>query len=111
MKVLQIETTNGVEVVVRHEPLTSDVLILQLRNETTDETDSNTVGWVKQRDRLVISIPTNEPFFKLGAKYEMTLRNGDTVIYRGKAIVVAQGTDIQNYTPSKHKIQRFKTKD
>jgi len=53
---------------------------------------------------------TQDVAYFAGDKHEITITNTttETVIYRGKMIVVKEDTDIQNYTPSTQTTQRFK---
>lgn len=109
MKVLKLNTINSVSVVLRTTLLLSDNITLRLRNESTDVVYSAPITWVYSKDRIVFDFETLESF-KEGEKYEMELLKLEEIVYRGKAIVVKEDTDIQNYTPSKQQTQRFKTK-
>ena len=112
MKVIKIDTPFELSAVVRIAPSTGDIIDFKSRNEATDlEADFN-INWEYTHSRLLFTLPaiTQDVAYFAGDKHEITITNTttDTVIYRGKMIVVKEDTDIQNYTPSTQTTQRFK---
>lgn len=74
--------------------------------EKADNDSSKLAYFSKINDRFQIIIPQNTEF-KAGNKYEIFIKKGEIIVYRGKMIVTKENTDIQNYTPSKQQNQRF----
>ena len=112
MKVIKLNTSFDLSAVVRIAPNEGDILFFKSRNEATDlEADFN-IDWEFTHGRLLFTLPaiTEGVAYFAGDKHEITITNTttETVIYRGKMIVVKEDTDIQNYTPSKQTTQRFK---
>ena len=112
MKVIKIDTPFDLSAVVRIAPTSGDVLFFKSRNEANDLIADYNINWEFTHGRLLFTLPeiTSGVAYNPGEKHEITITNTttDTVIYRGKMIVVKEDTDIQNYTPSKQTTQRFK---
>jgi thioredoxin reductase len=96
MKVLFLNQPLIFKCIPRIYPNFSDNLILTLRNEMNNlEINANvsfTVG-----EFLEVTILTQPTDFKIQNKYEITLKNGTEIIYKGKTLILKTGTDIQNY--------------
>ena len=112
MIVLELNTPFNVSVVPRIAPTLLDVINLVTINENTKFTFSYELDWTMVKGRLSFTLPDTNTDYKAGRKYEVTILNDTTsqILYRGKLIVVKEGTNIQNYTPSTQTTQRFKTK-
>jgi len=112
MKVIKINTPFDLSAVVRTAPSLGDLLSFYSRNEATDLTANYNINWEYSHGRLLFTLPeiTEEIAYNAGEKHEISITNTttETVIYRGKMIVVNEDTDIQNYTPSTQTTQRFK---
>jgi len=96
MKVLFLDAALDLYLIPRVYPLLTDTLTLTLRNESSNETITPAVTFVLG-EKLKVTITTQPTDFKTQNKYELELKNGTSVIYRGKIIILAQGTDVQNY--------------
>lgn len=107
MKVLKLNTPFEISAVPRIALVSSDVLIFTARNENTNAGFDYTLDWSIVNGRLNFELPDTNPDFKAGNKYEIFIKKSDTIIYRGKMIIVKEDTDIQNYTPSKQTTPRF----
>ena len=112
MKIVKLNSIVEISAVVRTAPSLLDVLVLKLKNETTNLLIELPLTWYIHKNRLVFTIDTIPADFKAGNKYEIEIFNetSSKIIYLGNLLVVKEDTDIQNYTPSKQKTQRFKTK-
>ena len=111
MIVIELNTILKLSAVPRIAPFFSDSLVLKAIKETTQESINIELIHYMYNGRLVFTFDIPDTF-KSGDKLEISINNETTgaIVYRGKAIVVKEGTDIQNYTPSKQITQRFKTK-
>jgi hypothetical protein len=96
MKILFFNDPLVFKCIPRIYPNVADVLVLTLRNEmnnleiTPDFTF--TVG-----EFLEVTITTQPTDFKIQNKYEITLKNGTEIIYKGKTLILKSGTSVQNY--------------
>jgi hypothetical protein len=111
MKILELNKPIELGAVVRTAPTVGDNLILKLRNEFSNLLIEIPIVWSESKGRLVFSFDTQTDF-KAGNKYQLEIYN-DTesqTIYFGKLLVVKEDTNIQNYTPSTQRTQRFKSK-
>lgn len=111
MIVIELNTILKLSAVPRIAPFFSDSLVLTAIKESNQESIAIELIHYMHNGRLIFTFDTPETF-KSGDKLEISIKNEteNTIVYRGKAIVVKENTDIQNYTPSKQTIQRFKTK-
>ena len=107
MKVLKLNTPFEISAVPRIALVSSDVLIFTARNEATGLITAYTLVWSMTNGPLVFELPDTNPDFKAGNKYEIFIKKDDTIVYRGKMIIVKEDTDIQNYTSSKQTTPRF----
>lgn len=107
MKVLKLNTPFEISAVPRIALVSSDVLIFTARNEVTNVSVNYTLDWSLINGRLIFELPDTNPDFLAGNKYEIFIKNGDIIAYRGKMIIVKEDTDTQNYTPSKQTTPRF----
>ena len=96
MKVLFLDAVLDFYLIPRVYPIVTDVLTLSLRNESTDEAITPAVTFTIA-EQLKINITAQPTDFQAQNKYEVELKNGTDVIFRGKIIILAQGTDVQNY--------------
>ena len=112
MKIIELGSLVEISAVVRTAPSLLDILVLKLKNETTNVLIEETITWYSHKGRIVFTFDPLPEDFSAGNKYEIQIFNQNTqqTIYLGKLLVVANGTDIQNYTPSKQRTQRFTTK-
>lgn len=94
--------------VYKSTPINADSTLIKADNTTekADNDSSKLAYFSKINDRFQIIIPQNTEF-KAGNKYEIFIKKGEIIVYRGKMIVTKENTDIQNYTPSKQQNQRF----
>lgn len=110
MKVIELNTPVEVALIPRVMPLAGDLIDLILENENSNLVINLPTTWARAKNRLVISFDNDHADFKAGNHYKMTLKNGANVIYIGNLLIVKENTNIQNYTPSTQKTQRFKSK-
>ena len=96
MKVLFLNAVLDFYLIPQEYPLLTDTLTLKLRNESSNKTITPAVTFVLG-EYLKVNITTQPADFDIQNKYEVELKNGASVIYRGKIIILAQGTDVQNY--------------
>lgn len=106
MKVLFLETDLTFSLIPRVFPSLIDNLILNLRNEITN-VEINPEITFTIADRLNIKILEQPSDFQSQNKYEVELKNGTNVIYRGKLLILEQGTNIQNYEYGSQTKTRF----
>lgn len=78
-------------------PQISDDLTIELRNEMSDFTITDTCNWVEDLGRIYITIPSPQTDFVIGNKYSIVIKNGTDAIYYGKLTVLENGTDTQNF--------------
>jgi hypothetical protein len=97
MKVLFLNNPLIFSLIPRKYPDISDILSLELRNESTNTTINNAVYFSTDERKLYVELAAQPTDFKTQNKYEITLFNGLEIIYKGKLIVLEAGTDIQNY--------------
>jgi len=112
MKVIRIDTPFELSAVVRIAPTSGDIIDFYSRNEATNLETTYNINWEYSHGRLIFELPaiTQDVAYFAGDKHEIIITNTtiETVIYRGKMIVVKEDTDIQNFTPSTQTTQRFK---
>ena len=106
MKVVELNKDVQLRAVVRVAPNLSDELELITGSTVLPLT------WSTYNGRLVFGFDTPANW-KATDRFDFKIKNitTDSIIYIGKLIVVKEGTDIQNYTPSTQKTQRFKHKE
>ena len=110
MLVVRLNSLVEVSAVPRIAPA-FDTLKLTATNETTQIETIIYIEFYMYNGRLIFTFEIPEAF-KAGDKFEIEINEEttNTIIYRGKLIVVNESTDIQNYTPSTQQPLRFKTK-
>jgi len=96
MKVLFLLEALKFSLIPRKYPIISDILTLNLRNETTGLVINPAITFTVT-DKLNITITAQPLDFKTQNKYEVTILKGSEIIYKGKLIVLESGTDVQNY--------------
>lgn len=96
MKVLFLESPLEFSVIPRKYPNISDTLTLKLRNENTGDVITPEITFIVTQ-KLDITIIDQPLEFKTQNKYEVTISNDSEIIYKGKLIVLDEGTDVQNY--------------
>jgi hypothetical protein len=108
MKVLYLNKPYDINLVPRVYPLANEDLVLTLRNESTQLTFEPEIEYLVN-GLLTVSIIGGVPLdeFQSMNKYELTLKNGLSVVYKGKLIVVDESTDIQNYAYTDQTNSRF----
>ena len=106
MKVLFLNNPLVFSLIPRKYPVVTDILTLNLRNESSNLTITPVVSFTVN-DKLNITITTQPQDFKTQNKYEVTLLNGEEIIYKGKLIIVESGTDIQNYNYGSQSTSKF----
>ena len=106
MKVLFLDADLDIYLIPRVYPLITDTLTLNLRREQSDVNISPAVTFVID-ERFKITITDQPSDFKTQNKYELELKNGTKTIYRGKIIILAEGTDVQNYEYNSQPNQRY----
>lgn len=109
MKALFLTETLVFYLIPRIYPLSTDPVTLSLTNEQTGEVLNPSITFVVA-EKLSITITTQPTQFRSLDKYDITVKNGETVIYLGKMIILDSGTDIQNYKTSSQQNGRFKYK-
>jgi len=110
MKIVELNTPVEVALIPRVMPLAGDLIDLTLKNETSNLVINLLTTWTRLKNRLVIYFDNTNADFKANNHYQMTLKIGANVIYLGNLLIVKENTNIQNYTPSTQKTQRFKSK-
>lgn len=74
-------------------------LTFLLRDELRDTTtEIQILGTYYENSVLILNF--NEPIFKEGQSFEITINENDILIYRGKAFATAQ-TDLENFELNK----------
>lgn len=107
MKVLKLTEALKFSLIPRIYPITSDTLVLTLRNEMTNEVLTPAFTFTIT-DLLNITITTQPTDFKDKNKYEIELKKSANVLYLGKLITLNSGTDVQNFNYGNDK---FKFRD
>lgn len=107
MKVLFLDTPLVFYLIPREDPLETDTLTLAMRNEITGKIITPVVNFELINKDIKITIPDQPEDFSISNKYEIELINNSIVIYRGKLIILAEGTDIQNYNYSSQPNAKF----
>lgn len=106
MKVLFLDAVLDFYLIPRVYPLITDTLTLSLRSEITNEVLTPPVTFTIE-EQLKINITTQPTEFAIQNKYEVELKNGTDVIYRGKMIILAEDTDVQNYEYSSQPTAKY----
>lgn len=106
MKVLFLNTPLDIYLIPRVYPILTDTLTLNLRNEISNVVITPAVTFLIE-EQLKVTITDQPDDFKAQNKYELELINGSSVIYRGKIIILAEGTDVQNYEYSSQPNLRY----
>lgn len=109
MKVLFLDTPLIFKLIPRKYPDVTDTLTLELRNENTNLIITPTISFLVA-DKLSITVLEQHSDFKTQNKYEITLLNSSEIIYKGKLIVLEQGTDLQNYNYGSQTTSKFQFK-
>lgn len=109
MKIVYLDTPVELSAVVRTIPQAGDSINIILKNEVSGLVIDLPTTWTYSKQRLNFSFDIDSDL-KAGNHYQITLKNGSNVIYLGNLLVVKQNTNIQNYTPSTQRTQRFKSK-
>ena len=94
MKALILNNSLEFHFIPRFYPENTDNLVLNMRNEMTDEVLTPEIT-VNITDLVVITILNTE--FKVQDKFEISLFNEGALIYLGKLLVLKEGTSVQNY--------------
>ena len=106
MKVLFLLEALKFSLIPRKYPIISDVLTLNLRNETTGDVITPAITFSVD-EKLNITITTQPTDFKTQNKYEVSILRGSEILYKGKLIVLESGTDIQNYNYGSQTTSKF----
>jgi hypothetical protein len=77
----------------------SGLITFYLRDELKDLTHTIDVSTVYYQNSILTLI-FDEPIFKEGQSFEVTINENDNLIYRGKAYATAQ-TDLENFELNK----------
>ena len=96
MKAIFLEEPLIFYLIPRKYPLISDNLSLNLRREIDNLILTPEITFVVG-EKLKIRITEQQIEFQIGDKYEIELKNGSEVIYRGKLIILKEGTNTQNF--------------
>lgn len=112
MKIIRLNNDVKIGVVPRITPILTDELILKVRNEVSNLEMEIIVLFTIENERIIITFDVLPDDFIAGNKYEIEVYNETTLktIYLGKLLIVKNDTDLQNYTPSKQRTQRYKAK-
>jgi hypothetical protein len=107
MKVLFLDAVLDIYLIPQDYPINTDTLTLELRREQTDVIISPAVTFTTGSEQLKVTITDQPDDFKTKNKYEFELKNGASTIFRGKIIILAQGTDVQNYEYNSQPNKRY----
>jgi uncharacterized membrane protein len=106
MKVILLDSQYSFSCVPRITPLLSDTIVLTLRNELTDEIITPEINFTVGQ-KLNVNILDNFEFFKEKNKYEISIKLGSVILYKGKLIALDQNTNIQDYEYGSQTTKRF----
>lgn len=108
MKVIYLNKPYDINLVPRIYPEVEEELTLELRNESTDFTFQPEIEWMVN-NLMTVTITSGVPLgeFQSMNKYEMTLTNGLSIVYKGKMMIVDEDTNIQNYVYTDQSDSRF----
>ncbi len=101
MKVVT-EAIPVIKLVPRFYPALSDDLIFNLDDGTVLD-----FTWTIEKNNIIVTIESTAGFVQ-GQTYSFTIKKGADIVYKGKIIFVADGTDIQNYTNQSQDTKRWK---
>jgi len=96
MKAIFLNTPLIFSLIPRKYPLITDELSLNLRREIDDLVLTPEITFTID-DKLNITITEQSEQFRILDKFEIELKNGVEVIYRGKLIILKEGTNTQNF--------------
>jgi hypothetical protein len=96
MKAIFLDNPLIFSLIPRKYPLITDDLSLNLRREIDDLVLTPEISFTID-DKLNITIVEQPEQFKILDKFEIELKNGSEVIYRGKLIILKEGTNTQNF--------------
>lgn len=97
MKILYFENIGHTFTVIpRVLPNDGDTLVVKMRNEITnvEEEIANSFSYINNYFTLTLA---DSAFFQLHNKYELTILRNNSIIFRGKAIVISVNDSVQNY--------------
>lgn len=108
MKVIYLNKPYDINLVPRIYPEVEEELTLELRNESSDLTFQPEIAWIAGNS-LTVTITSGVPLgeFQSMDKYEMTLTNGLSIVYKGKLIIVDETTNVQNFIYTDQSNSRF----
>lgn len=109
MKVLFLGSSLLIKVVPRVYPQITDTLVLRLRNEITGIILTPEINF-SVGQTLDVTLLNPQTDFKVQNKYEIEISNDGWVIYRGKLIILEDGTDVQTYNYGQESNSRFNFK-
>lgn len=96
MKVLFLNTSYTFSFIARTE-IISEKISVSLRNEMTNVVIESESDFMEVGGRTYLTLSGDTSDFKEKNKYEITLLSDGNLIYKGKAIILKEGTDVQNY--------------
>lgn len=105
MKVITLDEPI-IYLVPRVYPELTDDLTIEVVNEETGESFSEDPIWTIEKQLIKIAVLETNLLVPL-ANYEFTLKNGSTIIYKGKMMLVDNNTDIQNFDPQTQEDKRW----
>jgi len=114
MITIELSSNQSFSFMPREVPSGMDMLQLTIRNEAKGDVFTTGLAFIVNEfttNNLVTCTPVDLiPSISPLNKYELfiTNLNNNYVIYRGKLLITASGSDIQNYSPSTQKTPRFK---
>lgn len=97
MKILYFENIGHTFTVIpRVLPNENDTLVVKMRNEITNAEQEIENSFSYQNNYFTLTL-ADSPFFQLNNKYELTILRDNSVIYKGKAIVISVNSSVQDY--------------
>lgn len=110
MKVLYLDTSLIFDCVPREYPKNGDSLELILSNVLSKDIITTQVDFIVQ-EKLTISIAAQPVQFKSQDKYDITLKNGAKVIYKGQLTILDEDSETQNKANESQSTSRFEFRE
>ncbi len=96
MKVLFLNTPFTFSFIPRFTPVNNS-LSIQLRKEISNDIVNFSSNFTIENSRYYVTLVNVDFTPNEKDKFELTIKDDDNIIYKGKLIVLAESTDVQNY--------------
>lgn len=98
MKIIKInDSFKSISLVPRVLPNDGDILLVKLRNESTDIEEEMVHTWDYVNNYFTLNLPTTSDIYEVDNDYELKIFRNNSLIYLGKVRIIDQTDSIQDY--------------